>query len=315
MPSYAEFQAVAAANDAPPPHGAPEGMAPSTVNDTLRYVMAALRDLGDRAHGPLVWAGAAAGSADAIMLDHAPRPETPLDGQVVRFRTAAANTGPATLQLGALPALPIRKGDGTAALGGGDLPAGAVVTVLYEAAAGGRFRLLHASRETGAPVPVGLVAPFAGAVAPAGWLLCHGQAVDRASHAALFAVIGTTYGAGNGSTTFNLPDLRGRVAAGRDNMGGVAAGRVTDAGTGHPGVNGAVLGAAGGSDRHALTIAQMPAHTHRLASGSGGDFAFNNDSGSWASPRETSSTGGGEAHPNLQPTLILNYVIYAGAQA
>ena len=72
-------------------------------------------------------------------------------------------------------------------------------------------------------VPAGAVMPFAGSTAPAGWLLCFGQAVSRSQYGELFAVLGTSYGVGDGSTTFNLPDLRGRVVAGVDNMGGSAA--------------------------------------------------------------------------------------------
>jgi microcystin-dependent protein len=67
----------------------------------------------------------------------------------------------------------------------------------------------------GTAIPVGIVSPFAGATAPSGWLLCQGQAVSRATYAALFAVLGVQFGAGNGSTTFNLPDLRSRFVAGR----------------------------------------------------------------------------------------------------
>lgn len=77
----------------------------------------------------------------------------------------------------------------------------------------------------GVGIPTGAVIPFAGSAAPTGWILCFGQAISRATFAALFALIGTTYGVGDGTTTFNLPDLRGRVAAGLDNMGGTAANR------------------------------------------------------------------------------------------
>lgn len=63
-------------------------------------------------------------------------------------------------------------------------------------------------------VPAGVVAPFGGAAAPTGWLVCDGSAVSRTTYASLFTAIGTTYGAGNGTTTFNLPDLRGRMVAG-----------------------------------------------------------------------------------------------------
>ncbi len=97
--------------------------------------------------------------------------------------------------------------------------------------------------QTGA-MPVGGEIDFAGATAPAGWLLEYGQAISRTTYSALFAVIGTTYGNGDGSTTFNLPDARGRVYAGVDNMGGTAANRITAAVSG---VNGIVLGASGGS--------------------------------------------------------------------
>jgi len=81
-------------------------------------------------------------------------------------------------------------------------------------------------------IPSGMIAPYAGPsdgshTAPTGWFLCYGQAVSRTTYAALFTAIGTTYGTGDGSTTFNLPDLRGRTIAGVDDMGGSAASRLT----------------------------------------------------------------------------------------
>src|ERR1051325_9002019 len=81
----------------------------------------------------------------------------------------------------------------------------------------------------------------------------------RTTYGDLFAAIGTAYGAGDGSTTFNVPDMRGRVAAGRDNMGGVAASRLTGGGSG---IAGATLGAVGGGGAHTLSAAQMPVHNH-----------------------------------------------------
>lgn len=106
--------------------------------------------------------------------------------------------------------------------------------------------------------PAGVVLPYAGAAAPAGWLLCHGQAISRTYYPELFTAIGVAFGAGDGSTTFNAPDLRGRVAGGRDDMGGTAAGRLTAAG----GVAGATLGAAGGNESHTLTGAQSGTAAH-----------------------------------------------------
>jgi microcystin-dependent protein len=110
----------------------------------------------------------------------------------------------------------------------------------------------------GQSMPIGAVIDFAGASAPAGWALCFGQAVSRSTYATLFALIGTTYGTGDGSTTFNLPDMRGRVVAGKDDMGGSAAGRVTTAGGG---IDGTVLGASGGNQSLTLSQANLPAAT------------------------------------------------------
>ncbi|HWP27634.1 MAG TPA: phage tail protein [Xanthobacteraceae bacterium] len=91
-------------------------------------------------------------------------------------------------------------------------------------------------------IPPGVVMPYAGTSEPSGWLFCYGQAVSRTTYAALFSAIGTTYGAGDGSTTFNLPDLRGRTVAGKDNMGGTSADRLTNQ---SGGLDGDVLGASG----------------------------------------------------------------------
>ena len=156
----------------------------------------------------------------------------------------------------------------------------------------------------------GVVLPFAGSTAPTGSLLCFGQAVNRTTYAALFAIIATTYGIGDGSTTFNVPDLRGRSIAGVDNMGGTAAGRITAAGSG---ITGTTLGASGGTETHTLITAEMPSHTHALSDGypgvnSGG--SWQNQGGGYGGPIfSIGSTGGDGAHLNVQPTLVLNYII------
>ena len=172
-------------------------------------------------------------------------------------------------------------------------------------------------------VPSGLMAPYPGATAPTGWLLCFGQAISRTTYAALFAVVGTTYGSGDGSTTFNLPDLRGRVIAGQDDMGGTSANRLTGL---SGGVDGDVLGGTGGSESHTLTVAQIPLHGHPAfistsASDpdSTGGLALNVQTVSTypaytgtlsATPgQQIGGTGGGESHNNVQPTIILNYII------
>jgi microcystin-dependent protein len=175
--------------------------------------------------------------------------------------------------------------------------------------------------------------PSALSTAPTGWLFCAGQAVSRTTFSALFSAIGTTYGAGDGSTTFNVPDLRGRTIAGVDNMNGTAANRITSGGSG---ITGTTLGASGGAETHTLTTAQLashnhgvtdPGHTHTrplFSNGTWGNNASganatgtNSASGSGTSGANTSATtgistqnnGSGSAHQNTQPTLMLNYII------
>ena len=174
----------------------------------------------------------------------------------------------------------------------------------------------------GSSAPTGAVMTFAGAISPTGWLLCFGQEVSRTTYADLFAVCGTIYGAGNGTTTFNLPDLRGRVAAGKDDMGGSAASRLTAAGAG---ITGTTLGASGGFQTHKLVTSEIPAHTHAYTlpvttnSGSPSNpgayfnsntFYTNSGSGFTAhSGGATTNTGSDVHHNNTQPTIVLNYII------
>ena len=160
--------------------------------------------------------------------------------------------------------------------------------------------------------PAGLVLPYAGSSAPTGYLLCDGSAQSRTTYATLFGVIGTTYGTGDGSTTFNVPDLRGRVIAGQDDMGGSSANRLTGL-TG--GVDGDVLGGTGGGETHTLSTSELPPHDHNLPVDSGGSlsiqslFATAGSDQGYDGSVDPASTGGGGAHNNVQPTIILNYII------
>jgi microcystin-dependent protein len=142
-------------------------------------------------------------------------------------------------------------------------------------------------------IPIGAVLPFAGSVAPAGWALCFGQNITRASAPLLSALLAAStpaypYGAGDGSTTMGLPDLRGRVPFGKDDMGGTGAGKLTNSAAG--GIVGTTLGAVGGEQAHAPTNAEMIAHTHTGSVTSG----TTNDPGNHQHIQTgTGSTGGG----------------------
>lgn len=134
--------------------------------------------------------------------------------------------------------------------------------------------------------------------APAGFLLLDGSAVSRTTYARLFALLGTTYGSGDGSTTFNLPNKKGRVGVGRDS----AQSEFND------------LGETGGAKTHTLTVDEMPAHKHALGySFANGTVVSEVRSGdtSGASPDSSmmDNTGGGQAHNNLQPYIVQNYII------
>ena len=176
--------------------------------------------------------------------------------------------------------------------------------------------------------PVGVIELWAGDTAPTNFMFCQGQAVSRTTYAALFSVLGTKYGVGDGSTTFNLPNLKGRVPVGLD--------------TAQSEFN--TLGKTGGEKKHVLTEAEMPSHTHiqnahnhtqnahghslnqsniwynsggsaNIASGSStnratANVAANNTTATnQATTATNQATGGDEAHNNLQPYLVLNYII------
>ena len=175
-------------------------------------------------------------------------------------------------------------------------------------------------------LPIGTILPFAGLTVPnSSFLLCDGAAISRTTYSKLFVIIGTTYGVGDNSTTFNLPDFRSRF--------GLGAG----AGTG---LTNRQIGVKGGTENETLTINQMPSHNHTGTALSAGNHSHTTDIGSvvqsagsyttndWtyrtnkSSGFQTSSTngehthalsinntGGDQAHNNMPPFITINYII------
>src|SRR5262249_3727051 len=167
-------------------------------------------------------------------------------------------------------------------------------------------------------VPTGALIMFAANVAPTGYLLCDGAAVSRTGYSALFAVISTLYGVGNGTTTFNVPDLRGRIALGFGAGAGLTA---------------RSNGQNGGAESHALTTAELAAHHHSVGghihdlksfpydppTTSIGGFHMINQSPSGTTGHittegasgatDTADTGSGTAGSLMNPYLVVNYII------
>lgn len=298
-----------------------EGMAPSAVNDSGRGMMASAAKWRDDTSGALVTAGSPTAYTVASYqgfdtLAH-------LDGQQIAFTPHVANDATVTLAVDGLGAKPLRTAPGVE-LPAATLIAGSPYVATYYNATG-EF-ILQGFYTLPEVIPVGGCIPYLGATVPnSNFAFPFGQTFSRTVYSKLFALVGTTFGPGDGSTTFNGPDIRGRAIFGLDNMGGTPAGRITSGGSG---IAGATLGATGGFEGIGLTVGQMPAHTHpntltdpghshhtgsgnAVHEGDAGVFGFmvNNSTGLTSSATtgitiNNASQGSSEAHNNMPPAFV-----------
>lgn len=317
-----------AANNATfdPSVGWAEGMAPSSVNDSARAEMASVAKWRDDISGAI----ATGGTSTALTVtsyqgfDSLSR----LANQMIAFTPHVTNGGATTLNVDGLGAKPLRSAPSTE-LVAGHLVQGTPYVCLYNSSDAAFY--LRGFFGNPYSIPVGGVLPYTGTSAPnSSFVLPYGQAISRTTYASYFSLVSTTFGAGDGSTTFNVPDLRGRVIAGLDNMGGSAASRLTSS---YFGAAATSLGATGGSESHTLTTPQLashshantlndPGHTHShnanlqtTSTTGGGGFTIAGYAAATINAATTgitinnASAGSGNAHNNTQPTMVLGLIL------
>ena len=307
-----------------------EGMAPSAVNDSARAMMARLAEWRDDVSGTIATAGTSTAYTLASNQGFDNFPD--LNGAMIALVPHATNGATVTLNVDGLGAKPLRFGPNLE-LQSGVLIQGTPYVVSYNNSDGAFY--LQGGFANPYGVPLGAMLDYTGTSAPnSAFVLPSGQAINRTTFATYFALVGTTYGVGDGSTTFNVPDLRGRLSAGVDNMGGSAANRigtiVTDSGT----IVGATLGSVGGSSTHVQTGGEVgqhghgitdPGHTHvadpvradslSYQAGATGQNIYNNLLSQHLN-MTTNTTGitiNNSSAPSamalLQPTMILNKIL------
>lgn len=303
-----------------------EGMAPSAVNDSARSMMASAAGFRDDIAGAIVTGGTS--TAYTVTSNQIFDSLANMSGQVIAFTPHATNGATVTLNVDGLGAKPLRSAPSV------ELPAGVLVqgtpyTALYNNSDAAWY--LHNFHVNPYVAPIGGLIPYVGTTAPnSAFVFPYGQAVSRSTYSVLFGITSTTFGVGDGSTTFNLPDIRGRVIAGKDDMGGSSANRLTNA---DDGLNGDTLGATGGGETQTLVTANLPPYTPS-GSNTGGAATFgyggNSFTGGGNFAVTSISSGGGigvtatftqpsfngtpqggtsTAFGVVQPTIILPYIM------
>jgi microcystin-dependent protein len=297
-----------------------EGMPPSAVNDSARAMMASTAAYRDDVAGAITTGGTS--TAYTVTSYQIFSSLTVLNGQCIAFVPHATNGATVTLNVDGLGAKPLRSAP-SVELVAGTLIQGTPYTCTYNSSdAVFYLRDFYVNPYV---VPIGGMIDFWGASVPSSsFVFPIGQAISRTTYSALFTLFSTTYGTGDGSTTFNVPDVTGRVTA----MKEASATRLTST---YFGGTSTSLGAVGGLESHTLTTAQLashshgvtdPGHTHTISPAAAkSDSAVQSTGFSFAGSGSISATqsnttgisinnaGSGNAHNNVQPTIICNKLL------
>jgi microcystin-dependent protein len=228
-----------------------EGQSPSSVNDSARAMMASTAAWRDDTSGTITTGGTS--TAYTVTSNQVFDTLAHMGNAKIAFVPHATNGATVTLNVDGLGAKPLR------AVPGVELPAGALIAgtpyvVTYNNSDAAFY--LHQGTAIAYSIPLGGLIPYLGSTAPhSNFALPFGQAISRTTYASLFALISTTFGTGDNSTTFNLPDLRNLTIFGLGNMGGSDRGLITNAVSG---ITGTTIGATGGAQSVTLARANLP---------------------------------------------------------
>ena len=229
-----------------------EGMAPSAVNDSARAMMARLAEWRDDISGTIVTSGTS--TAYTLSTNQGFDNLADMNGAMIAFVPHVTNGATVTITVDGLTARPLRSAPGVE-LTSGVIVQGTPYVATYNNSDGAFY--LQGFTVNPYVIPIGGLMPYVGASAPnSAFVLPFGQAISRTTYATLFGLVGGTFGGGDGSSTFNVPDLRDRAIFGLGNMGGTNAGLITASGGNW---DGTVLGNTGGGQNQTLTVAQLPA--------------------------------------------------------
>lgn len=311
-----------------------EGQAPSSINDSARAMMARTAEYRDDIAGAIVTGGTS--TAYTVTSNQGFDTLAHMDGKVIAFSPHTTNGATVQLNVDGLGLKPLRSAPSTELLAG-TIIQGTPYVALYNNSDGAFYLQGFYGNPYSVPLLGGMdfwdtIAPNSSFIFPAG------QAISRTTYATAFARWGTTYGAGDGSTTFNVPDKTGRISA----MKEASATRLTST---YFGGNSTTLGAVGGVESDTLAMANLPASPAPVAAqtnswqptiNNGANSAVSTGVG--ATPQAVTLTGGGSVYPStayavmdampartvsnntanlgsgtpirtVQPTIVCNYII------